>query len=133
MTLLEFIEARIAEDEALAADWEGLLDEPSETAGVVSDCDCGEDHAYSSYLAVAPRRWLAECAAKRHLITEVFAVAARIDGERGCCHSAESLRDLARMGWNSDDCHGIDTAQPFLAALALPYTHHPDYRQEWRP
>lgn len=40
----------------------------------------------------AERAVLRRCAAARELLDEIFNYEARIDGEWGCCHSAEQIR-----------------------------------------
>lgn len=73
-----------------------------------------------------PARVLAECEAKRRLIAEILAYEARIDGEWGCCHSAEQI---AR-----NECPPTPVDEiPALRLLALPDAGHPDFRPEWRP
>lgn len=70
-----------------------------------------------------PARVLAECEAKRRIIAAAFVVAAKIDGEWGCCHTAEQIRDTPLS-----NCYGPYVADEFLNPLTLPYADHPDYR-----
>ena len=124
MTLTEFLLARIAEDEGkIHGDW-------SDGRGL---------HIITEEMF---DRMLAECEAKRRIMTEAFEVAATIDGEWGCCHDADDIRRGYREptpGWGDEpeplpaNCAGPEVAGKFLQGLALPYADHPDYRQEWRP
>ena len=124
MTLTEFLLARIAEDEGkIHGDW-------SDGRGL---------HLITEEMF---DRMLAECEAKRRIMTEAFEVAATIDGEWGCCHDADDIRRGYREptpGWGDEpeplpaNCAGPEVAGKFLQGLALPYADHPDYRQEWKP
>jgi hypothetical protein len=101
MTITEFLEARIAEDEALAN---------AATANYAPDAWDNPASAGNYYPAdvafwdhQAPARVLAECAAKRAII-ETFPTK---NGEHGPLGSRA------------------------LEALAAVYSDHPDYQQEW--
>lgn len=73
-----------------------------------------------------PARVLAECEAKRRIIDLAFVHMQFVDGELGCSHSADQIRN--------GRCADIDPAEDsLLRTLALPYESHPDYRSEWRP
>ena len=128
MTLTEFLEARFAEDEAVARaamvrpikvaayDWRPREVTPDHIdvvwytdAGMSSPSDSGsfvEGRAHFEYFS--PARVLAECAAKRAVIEYL-------------------APDLGR-GYSSSD-----TAEEVLRILALPYADHPDYDEAWRP
>ena len=124
MTLTEFLLARIAEDEGkIHGDW-------SDGRGL---------HIITEEMF---DRMLAECEAKRRIMTEAFEVAATIDGEWGCCHDADDIRRGYREptpGWGDEaeplpeGCAGPEVAGKFLQALAAVYAGHEDYRQEWKP
>ena len=131
MTIVEFLSARIAEDEATDPACGRLenvehheVDCLELTAIVRSDakCDCE-----------GPRRWLAECQAKRAIVD---------------MHKPTTLEDLwgaARADLakrlvcdydSSPDSHLGDTAEwpcTTLRHLAAVYADHPDYQEEWRP
>lgn len=101
--LSEFLLARITDDEARAARIaEGYADEEHFWA---------PGHIVNLGALVSPARVLAECAAKRQIVS--------------LCQRLErkSLNDNL---WN------IDEADEILAALALPYADHPDYDEAWR-
>lgn len=112
MSITEFLEARIAEDEALAHAviatvtpdaWEN----PTKWGNFYP-----EDIAF--WDSQTPNRVLAECAAKRTVVAladEVDAMDAQITAEWG--------------GPNRG------TADDILKALAAVYASNPDYRQEW--
>jgi hypothetical protein len=72
-----------------------------------------------------PARVLAEVDAKRQLLTLAFRHASKIDGEWGCCHSADQIEAGLCPEIRPD---GLED----LRILALPYADHPDYRAEWR-
>lgn len=65
-----------------------------------------------------------DMAARRRLVDEVFQYEATIDGEWGCCHSAESIA--------AGECQSPDRI-PALRLLALPFDQHPGYQESWRP
>ena len=113
MTITEFLEARIAEDQARATSgWARLGDSRWETT------EYGQDF-------LTPSAVLAECAAKRAIIEMHGPV--KDDGWiSGAAH------DNLWCGM----CGSIDDSpEPFpcatLQALAAAYKDHPDYRQEW--
>jgi len=109
MTLTEFLEARIAEDEAVAE--------------LASSHNGGATFAKDNYgcLLVQPARVLAECAAKRRIVE----VQARLDA----AHVAVGPRRRLRSGHRVAE----DALQFVLRCLALPYAEHPDYDEAWRP
>src|SRR5262245_9676503 len=69
---------------------------------------------------------LADIAIKRRLLNEIFDYEHIIDGEWGCLHTAEQIRN--------GECYSspLDENQA-LRLLASVYDDHPDYREEWRP
>ena len=136
MTLTEFLEARIAEDEAvvteLIADYMSSLmeerkrygrpeDELTPIAPIETTYDPGQDYSlspddYYPLLNVHPARVLAECAAKRGLIDK-----ARWADEAG----EDALMTAGEYGRAS-------AFEDVLEWLALPYADHPDYDEAWR-
>ncbi len=127
MTITEFLEARIAEDEetAMRADSGRWLPEDkgisfefygdefpdSEAqARLVADTKANQNHIAQW----DPARVLAECAAKRAII----ALADDVEYMDG--------RITSEWGGPNDG-----TADDILKALAAVYKDHPDYRQEW--
>lgn len=119
MTITEFLEARIAEDEAMA---NRSVQFGSKGAALLS---LGSKDA-PPVLVLHPVRILAECAAKRAIIdahpvtTNVVEVSTRIKPGFACetCFSHDA--------WVEDSGY-CDT----LCALAAVYADHPDYQQEW--
>ena len=119
MNIVEFLEARIAEDEAVAAP------------------EIDSDHAYYSTPGpyrddwglwtynVLPALVLAECAAKRALMDDLFSYEAEIDYERGCNHTARQIRAGECDGIKPEEINGVQI-------LAAVYDQHPDYDQAWR-
>lgn len=111
MTITEFLEARIVEDEA----------EANEQAGA-------EYYVDGAWPEGMPARVLAECAAKRAIITEH----APVDYSGLGMESPNACRlcgvDAGMSDWewaiDSFPCHT-------LKALAAIYADHPDYQREW--
>lgn len=136
MTLAEFLLARIADDEAtarnalpaaLAGDpepepiWQHrgdgyiFIETPDDPLDYVVVYDEGSpsDEEAGHIVRWQPRRVLAECETKRHIVAE-----------------------CARWSEMDPYCSPIDMssliADEFLLLLAQPYADHPDYREEWR-
>ena len=117
--LAEFLLARIAEDEAVAADanvdsakW--WVDGPGERSGHWWIYGTGQKFAERStadHIARHdPARVLAECEAKRRIVERASHDYRKYDGERI-----------------------VELAGYTLRNLALPYADHPDYDEAWRP
>ena len=111
--ILDFVEARIAEDEARAR--AVIADDQGEDGGLedafteLTDDQrprFAEDLARLTVHRVVPRRVLAECVSKRALI--------------------EAVQDHAGDEWEADPLH-----RTVLLALAAAYSDHPDYEQDW--
>jgi hypothetical protein len=121
--LVEFLRARLAEDEKYARnafgdhndagpDW---LEIWSGGLQVGSDVINTGDSQVSRFMERHdPARTLREVEAKRRIISEY---------ER---YVAERRRAMG--GWDT-----YSEPSPVIAALAAVYADHPDYRQEWRP
>ncbi len=143
MTLTEFLLARIAEDEAVAAAAVSRRDGVDKWEAVGSGTVVGpgydkvkhvmlpssEDGAARHIARHDPARVLAEVEAKRRIVgiheldpIEVYSWGTTGGGCGLCDHSCETGGDT----WGHDPCET-------LKALALPYADHPDYRQEWKP
>lgn len=107
--LVDFLLARIAEDEAVAR---AVLNEHEMYDWDAYMSGAGWYHSSARVFAQRndPARVLAECKAKRQIVA--------------------SFADAARR-------HQCDVDELFfgetLHALALPHADHPDYREEWRP
>lgn len=139
MTLLEFLEARLAEDEAIAravedrsAPWDGQWKSDGPDA-LRTYNDWVLFHGNGRPLAPGlvdhvarhdPVRVLAEVEAKRDLIDLVLGYEAGIDGEFGCCHKADAIAEGECPENLVDDIEG-------LRMLAAPYAGHVDYLPEW--
>jgi len=101
LTITEFLEARIAEDEARASSgWARLGDSRWETT------ECGQDF-------LTPSAVLAECAAKRAIVAEW-----------------EYPATFQTYGSEVDAGYLIATDKA-VRALAAIYKDHSDYREEW--
>jgi predicted Zn-ribbon and HTH transcriptional regulator len=107
--LTDFLQARIAEDEAT-------------TQFVIANTDRDEQPAELVGSPYDPLRVLAECAAKRRIVE---------------IHRAEEgmqppiCRECSYDG--DDETRWVDMPCPTLKALALTYSDHAGYREEWRP
>ncbi len=103
LTITEFLEARITEDEA-EAKW------------VEAEGDNG------SSAVQHPARILAECAAKRAIVSMGrWAVFSGHTAGDNCGLSDQDTHNAAMVGLE------------VLAVVAAVYSSHPDYRQEWAP
>ena len=147
MDIVAFLTARLDEDEQIAnaavgQQWEHAFassredysfwsihtvhPDAVEVAGTGFD-NTGGIHDEGSAVHIArhdPARVLRDVAAKRRLMDVVFEYEAKIDGEWGCCHSAESIK----AGRCEDtDVNEIDA----LRVLAGAYIRHPDYDPAW--
>lgn len=125
MTLVEFLLARIAEDERIAMDAETNARSPWTVrnelyveAGPAEDRftliydDSGGDKINEHIALWDPARVLAECAAKRAIIQ-----LNDYPGGLGA-YDDDAYRALREMVW---------------PLLAQPYADHPDYQREWAP
>lgn len=131
--LIEFLLARIEEDEAVALEAKHY----ASTRHQGPDLDRAINEPFfesdSSFVSVGADRVLRECEAKRR-IAEAF------EEERGRRDIYNRDYDGGEFDFNENDlrarlasnaeCRGLEIA---LLALALPYADHPDYRDEWRP
>jgi hypothetical protein len=119
MTLTEFLLARIAEDEAVAKEFDRELERDfgSPKAAALSSDLAVIGSGYMDYpaLSIDSTRVLAECEAKRRIV-ERFGV---LIGDR----PPESSLD--EDGW-------VLIAWETLYDLASVYADHPDFREEWR-
>ena len=140
MTLTDFLLARIAEDEAVAGDVQGelqrLIDRNVYLSGYVPNItDTGiyssEDGSGDPAVLVAPARVLAECEAKRRIVTlhgpdEYWVDEVREEGQ-------DIGRDAQCKLCGCGDCWPVDSPCATLKLLALPYADHANYREEWKP
>jgi hypothetical protein len=110
VTLSEFLLARIAEDQGVAA-------RPHESvrAERVRDLDRVEYDESSGYARLGIGRVLAECEAKRRIVAEWVAA----DNSAGSYPGTDAGIEM-----------GLARAVDFLAAV---YADHPDYDEVWRP
>lgn len=73
-----------------------------------------------------PARVVAEVAAKRAILDEIFQYEAVRDGEWGCCHGAGEIA--------AGNCPEIPVNEiRAVQLLALPYAMNPGYDESWRP
>ena len=129
--IVEFLEARIAEDEAEAR---AAIDcESHENAGYVTTILVAHDGHRHGVISVGPSRVLAECAAKRVII------AVHHPHDHGGEHGDAVFCDECQWD-HGDNSPRIDNqpvegfgAHPCrtLAVMASVYRDHPDYRSEW--
>jgi hypothetical protein len=90
----------------------------------IAEDEAAYESAYVAYLdgfPFTPTRVLAECEAKRRIVEQ--------------CKEWLSYGPV--KSWETDRGEDAalseDAAPTVLRLLALPYTNHPDYREEWRP
>lgn len=127
MGIVEFLEARIAEDEAdaQAADEGRLLTWSKNDHMVIVD---------SGFIQTfTPSRVLREVAAKRAVVVEHKLVPAKnvwgkSTGGFGC-ELCDSTPDLDLGGIEIERSGGCKT----LRTLAVIFSDHPDFDEEWRP
>jgi hypothetical protein len=108
VTLADFLLARIAEDEEAAR------------CARMSDRDGGVETGSAHISRWPPPRVLAECEAKRRMISLANSAIAEAEAEPGP-PSGPLFEARASL------------AQTMLRAAALPYADHPEYLQEWAP
>jgi hypothetical protein len=111
--LINFVLARVAEDEEVASHGDGGL----------------MDDAHFSR-----RRVLAECEARRRIVEELREHLADANHlgvfSQGQDDEVVAVRDVDEEGWDDGYEHGLTSA---LELLALPHADHPDYQEGWRP
>lgn len=121
MNITEFLLARIAEDARFATEWEKRNGDQwykaewlFETVGEFN-WDEAEHIEYWT-----PHKVFKECQAKLRIVTEIHRAGGprTMDGDCGGCGQTDGY------GIAIDDC-------PTLKLLALSYSDHPDYREEW--
>jgi len=123
MTITEFLEARIAEDEAVALPFRNQL-------GETRRWKCDEIGGAVRY--VGPRPFgLPDLLAKFDIHGEGEHVA-RWDPARVLAECAAKRAMLAKIPKMSDTFDLLGgTSEYVLRCLAAVYVNHPDYRQEW--
>jgi len=140
MNIIDFIEARIAEDEQIAqaarpGPW---IDEHGTRIGpkigdgylMVPESELAPCEDYipdgdTTHIARHdPERVQSRSAAIRTIIEDRLVLLEQIDNEWGCCHSANQIR----RGECKDNPLGSDSAFRALAAI---YRDHPDYDTTW--
>ncbi|MCQ8831746.1 DUF6221 family protein [Streptomyces malaysiensis] len=110
--LVEFLRARLDEDDA-----EARRVPPNQSPTELRAMVLREGG--QPFLVVASERVMREVDAKRRLV----GLHERLSGDAPFCVTCD-----APSGIPGRD-HGCDT----IRLLALPYSDHPDYREEWRP
>lgn len=124
MTLVEFLEARIAEDEDAAKAVNRSL-WTSRVALLQPDL-------YGHIVRQHPARVLAECEAKRRIVL--------LHEDEHACESSDAegvnfwstASGSERLRVDEGPWIRFESCQT-LRLLALPYAGHPDYREEFRP
>lgn len=108
MTLTEFLEARITEDERECRHMLELVPTPA------ASLENGWDHAYAE-------RVLAECAAKRAIVNE---------HAEEMTHWWPEMVEVQVCGRCGDGA-SVEWPCPTIAALTAVYADHPEYDPEW--
>lgn len=151
-SLVEFLRARLDEDEAAAMlagatpeerwrrhEYAVREDVPNGGLGVWIAQGCEDEETAAHIARHDPARVLADVAAKREVIAAAAKVAALVDDEMMCCHGADELLAGAsddHLGGTDPippDCAGAPVLRQLLSPLAAPYASHPDYQQKWTP
>jgi len=117
MSLTEFFEARISEDEALARE-AVVFDVHPSVHDELLDVFAGDAIIAAWANRHSPARVLAECAAKRAIVA---------------LHQSFEARGYECLTCGTVGEYGVDWPCDTLRALALPYADHADYLEEWRP
>ncbi len=139
MNIIDFIEARISEDERIAraarpGPW---TDDHGDTGPRIGDdhlmmptdgiAPCNDEIPLTDSAHIArhdPIRALRRSAAIRTIIEDRLVLLEKIDNEWGCCHNADQIR--------RDECKdnplGNDSA---FHALATIWSDHPDFDTSW--
>ena len=162
MNIVEFLEARIAEDEAAANDATGarwvvlpgvhaslvnidatqIRDEKWKYGRFGHIATTSHDASYAEHIARhGPARVLAECAAKREIIEYVSGWGHEYNDDDtwySCGLATGHYDDEPGSGCADEAKHGECTCglrgrqAKILAPLAAVHKDHPDYREEWR-
>lgn len=143
MNIIDFLHARIAENEAEAHDATGArwVVLPGVNASMVNIdptnvrdekwkygrfghvATTSHDAAYAEHIARHdPARVLAECAAKRAIINQAIAAS---DGH------ATVIEEFCLGEPAKSEAYANDPGLLIIRALAAVYKDHPDYQQEW--
>jgi len=156
MNITEFLEARIAEDEAVARDasqgrWEVIPrgDQPTvQEAGIdawlaITSSDPGRPKdANAKHIARHdPARVLAECKAKRVIIEQHKDWPVLVERKPEFTEAGNDLHSMTyrvtqEMVWLTEQEYvkkfGVEAPTTnMIRALAAVYADHPDYQQEW--
>ncbi|MEU3527533.1 DUF6221 family protein [Streptomyces sp. NPDC038707] len=121
--LVEFLRARLDEDEQIAGVAAGLQADPENGWGVSGHAitpHIGVVHEDEARMHIArhdPARVLREADAKRQVIREWEDARATAEADQGDVSARVALLAFTIT----------------LSALASVYADHPDYREEWRP
>ena len=131
MSILEFLEARISEDEHYANNARGLLGNPnpwSEWRTLTKWYDAISRADAMHIERQSPSRVMAECGAKRSIIAEHTPVDFSGIGMKSPNACSRCGADLNMHDWDwTEDSFPCQT----LRAVAAVYADHPDYQQEW--
>lgn len=126
MTIVEFLEARITEDEdaaRMAGDLEAsVMRDP--LALVISDRGAGERSAIGPNNALEVR-WLHH--ASKHMPGRILA---ECEAKRRIVHISKYAADRVPP---KNDGYAEARARETLRLLAMPYADHPDYNPDWTP
>lgn len=116
MNIIEFLEARITEDETEASRAIRERAKVTPDEGADTSLQSWPDSGVPAML-VGPERILAECAAKRALIAM----------HQTYAQAASDRTGVAAFG---AEC-GRDVTADALRPLAWVYNYHPDYQEQW--
>lgn len=116
MNITEFLEARIAEDEA-------ALEAVPVAAQQLDDFDFGGTDDYLRF-TIGYGRVIAECETKRAIVSEHAS-------ELHSNHGIRQAGGCARCNWDRELGWVRSGPCATLMSIAAVYANHPDYQQEW--
>lgn len=129
MDLVEFLRARLDEDEAVArgassGEWrrDGVnsVEDSDGRLGIYGDGSAPMPSQVEHIVRHDPVRVLADAEAKRRIV-DLWEAARR---------EYDAMDKTAAQGLFAGR---LSMAEAAIRALALPFANHPDYREQWRP
>jgi hypothetical protein len=134
MTLVEFLLARITEDEAQLRKQD---DYPDGRVHWPADCDWPGDAPHGLCTCSLHAQLLADCDAKRRIL-ELHVQGGSLrgpitDNKFYCCAVCGPFSWPWLQHEEAPEPEGEFWPCPTLRLLALPYAGHPSYRPEWKP
>jgi hypothetical protein len=144
-TITEFLEARIADDEAVAREWDAAYNNPGPVPeyhySIMRKHRKEWPTLWEALDKMPPARVLAECAAKRAIIEQHKDWPVLVEKKPEFRADATDPQSMAyrvsqEMVWLTEREYvkrfGVEAPTTnMVRALAAVYADHPDYQQEW--